>query len=67
MTQKRELQIYRKLLINLHTAAWTGNNEKVREYLEAIGKYSYARTNGWQNEKFEKKLREKTLLKLEDL
>lgn len=67
MTQKRELQIYRNLLISLHTAVWTGNHEKVRDILEKIGNYSYARTNGWQDEKLEKKLKESTLLELEKL
>ena len=67
MTQKKELQIYRNLLITLHTAVWTGNHKKVGDILEAIGKYSYARTNGIQDEKQEKKLREQTLLKLEQL
>lgn len=67
MTQKRELKIYRNLLISLHTAVWTGNNERVRFILDKIGEYSYARTNGWQDEKFEKKIEESTLLELEKL
>lgn len=67
MTQKRELKIYRNLLISLHTAVCTGNNEKVKLILDKIGKYSYARTNGWQDEKLEKKLEESTLLELEKL
>jgi len=67
MTQKKELNIYRNLLISLHTAVWTGNHNKVGDILEKIGKYSYARTNGIQDEKQEKKLREQTLLKLEQL
>ncbi len=64
MTQKKELQIYRNLLITLHTANCTGNKEKIAEIMEAIGNYSYVRTNSWQDEKLEKKMREKTLLKL---
>ena len=67
MTQKQELKIYRELLITLHTAVWTGNNTKVRLILEKIGKYSYARTNGIQDEKQEKRLHEQTLLDLEKL
>ena len=45
MTQKEELTIYRSLLIRLHTARWTGNTKRFNEILEAIGAYSYARTN----------------------
>lgn len=45
MNEKKELEIYRSLLINLHTYAWTGNNKKFQEIMEAIGRYSYARTN----------------------
>jgi len=67
MTQKRELQIYRNLLIKLHTANWTGNQKRVIEIMRAIGEYSYARTNSIECEKIEKKLREKTLLKLEQI
>jgi hypothetical protein len=44
-TEKEELKIYRNLLINLHTAAWTCNTKKFQELMERIGRYSYARTN----------------------
>lgn len=68
MTQKQELKIYRNLLISLHTAVWTGNNDRVKFILEKIGAYSYARTNSNEGcEKQEKKLRLRTLLSLEDL
>jgi len=41
-TQKEELAIYRRLLINLHTAVWTHHDEIVKDLLDRIGKYSYA-------------------------
>ena len=43
--QEEELKIYRNLLIDLHTAHWTGNTKRFGELLKKIGDYSYARTN----------------------
>jgi len=65
VTEKEELAIYRRLLINLHTARWTGNTEKVQELLNKIGSYSYARTNsnGFPDEEEERMIR--TLLDLD--
>jgi hypothetical protein len=66
ITQKEELQIYRRLLIRLHTARWAGNSILVKDLLNRIGNYSYARTNTNEgNHKQEKKLRIKTLLDLD--
>lgn len=45
MKKEEELKIYKDLLINLHTARWTGNVKKVNKILDLIGEYSYARTN----------------------
>ena len=65
-TQKEELAIYRHLLIRLHTAAWTGNYEVVRDLMDRIGKYSYARTNSNPgNYKQEKREQIQTLLNLD--
>ena len=52
-SEHEELLIYRRLLINIHSANWTGHTDKVKEYLKKIGDYSYARTNGngdWEQE-----------------
>lgn len=64
LTQKEELKLYRSLLIHLHTCRWTGHSDKVIEILDAIGEYSYARTNGWQDDKLERKMELSTLLNL---
>lgn len=66
-TQKEELNIYRDLLISLHTARWTGNSKKVIEILDKIGAYSYARTNSNGHEKEEEKNRIRTLLNLKNV
>ena len=67
-TQKEELAIYRELLIHLHTCNWTGHHEKVGKILEAIGAYSYARTNSNPgNELQEKRDRIRTLLNLQNI
>jgi hypothetical protein len=62
---EEELAIYRRLLINLHTARWTGNRLKVDDLLDKIGAYSYARTNS--NGDFEQEEQDmiKTLLSLD--
>lgn len=66
ITQKQELEIYRRLLIRLHTAVWTGNYEVVRDLLQRIAKYSYARTNTNEgNYKQEDRQRIETLLDLD--
>lgn len=67
ITQKEELEIYRNLLIKLHTARWTGNSESVMRILEAIGQYSYSRTNSNGFEKEEERMQMRTLLKLKDV
>lgn len=67
VTQKEELAIYRELLINLHTARWTGNIDKINEILDAIGRYSYARTNSNGDEKQEERNRTQTLLNLKNV
>ena len=64
MDEKEELQLYRRLLIHLHTCRWTGHIDKVNEILDAIGDYSYARTNSngdWRQEE------EMEILTLQDL
>lgn len=65
ISQKRELEIYRRLLIRLHTARWTGNSEEVKELLDRIGAYSYARTNSNGDYKQEERDRKRTLLNLD--
>ena len=64
LTEKEELEVYRRLLIQLHTCRWTGHSDKVKEILDAIGHYSYARTNSNGDEKQEEKSRIRTLLEL---
>ena len=64
-TKKEELAIYRRLLINLHSALWTGHRDKVNDYLKRIGDYSYARTNGNGHEDEEEQRRIETLLNLD--
>lgn len=66
-TQKEELRIYRDLLIDLHTARWTGNSEKVMEILDKIGAYSYARTNSNGDPRQEKRDQIRTLLNLKNI
>lgn len=61
-----EVNIYRSLLINLHTAAWTGNEEMISFFMDRIGAYSYARTNSNGYEKEEKQQRRRTLLALDN-
>ena len=64
MTEKEELQLYRRLLVHLHTCRWTGHADKVNEILDAIGKYSYARTNSNGDWKQEEEQEISTLLNL---
>jgi hypothetical protein len=64
-TEKEELEIYRRLLINLHTARWTGHTEKVQDLLDRIGRYSYARTNSNGDEEQEERQQIQTLLDLD--
>jgi hypothetical protein len=66
-TQKEELEIYRRLLIRLHTARWTGHHETVLEILDKIGAYSYARTNSNGDWKQEERDRIRTLLNLKNV
>ena len=67
MDEKEELAIYRNLLINLHTARWCGNNDRVIKILDAIGSYSYARTNSNGDDEREEKQQLKTLRNLENI
>lgn len=68
MTPDRELNIYRDLLLKIHTANWTFDNKKLRTIMLAIANYSYARTNTNEgNTKQENELKMKTLLNLEKL
>jgi G:T-mismatch repair DNA endonuclease (very short patch repair protein) len=67
ITEKEELNIYRGLLIQLHTCIWTGHNDKVNEILKAIGEYSYARTNSNGDWKQEEELQIITLMNLKKL
>ena len=67
LTQKEELKLYRRLLIHLHTCRWTGHHDKVVEILDAIGKYSYARTNSNGDWKQEEKVATLTLLALKKI
>ncbi|MFA5153066.1 MAG: hypothetical protein WC554_10935 [Clostridia bacterium] len=64
-TQKEELRIYRQFLIRLHTARWTGHTEIVKDLLDRIGAYSYARTNSGGDEKQENRQKIETLLNLD--
>lgn len=65
MTQKEELRIYKDFLINLGSIINTGNTNKLDAMLLAVGDYSYARTNSNPgNQKWEKELQLRTLLKL---
>jgi len=61
MKQKEELEIYRDLLINLHTARWCMNNARVIKILDAIGAYSYARTNSNGDDQQDSINKERTL------
>ena len=45
------------VLIDLHTANWTGNQARFAFILERIGAYSYARTNGWMDDEAEETIR----------
>jgi hypothetical protein len=64
-TQREELAIYRRLLINLHTAIWTHHDEIVKDLLQRIGTYSYARTNSNGDWKQEERQQIQTLLNLD--
>jgi len=63
-SKQEELQIYSRLLIHLHTCRWTGHADKVNEILDAIGRYSYARTNGNGDWEQEEEMEIQTLLNL---
>ena len=65
VSQKKELNIYRSFLINLHTAIWTGNYDKVNIMIKKLGEYSYARTNSNGDIKQENQEKIRTLLALE--
>jgi len=67
MNEKEELQLYRRLLIHLHTCRWTGHVNKVEKILNAIGDYSYARTNSNGDWKLEEEMEIQTLLNLKKL
>jgi hypothetical protein len=44
-TDKEKVNFFTDMLINLHTYRWTGDGEKVKRVLDAIGGFSYAHTN----------------------
>lgn len=44
-TDKEKVNFFHNMLIDLHTFRWTGDGEKVKRVLDAIGGYSYAHTN----------------------
>ena len=64
-TEKEELAIYRRLLVRLHTAIWTGHDEIVKDLLKRIGDYSYARTNSNGDYEQEEQGEIRTLLNLD--
>ena len=64
ITEQEELEIYRNLLINLHTARWTMNEKQVIKILDAIGIYSYARTNSSGDYDQDERNQERTLKEL---
>lgn len=66
-TEKEELNIYRDLLISLHTCRWTGNNTKVLKIMDAIAAYSYARTNSNGDPEDEERNQRQTLLNLKNV
>lgn len=67
ISEKEELDIYRRLLIHLHTCRWTGHNESVIKILDAIGAYSYARTNSSEDEYHDLMSQYKTLINLKNI
>jgi len=68
LSVEEENKILKKLLINLHTARWTGNYEMVENLLNKIGQFSYARTNSFEESSEETEQREiQTLLNLDTL
>ena len=64
-SEEEELKIYRRFLINLHEAQWTGNVERVKLLHKRLGEYSYARTNSNGDWKQEDEIRIHTLLRLD--
>ncbi len=67
MTLVEEVNIYRNLLVTLHTWRWTGHHDKVVEILDKIGQYSYARTNSFECSEEEDEERLERTLKALDL
>jgi hypothetical protein len=67
MSEQEELNIYRDFLIYLHTARWTGNGDSVMRCLEAVGGYSYCRTNGNEYDEYPKPCEEESLLRLKNI
>jgi len=65
-TLKQEVNIYRNLLVELHTTIWTGHHEATKKILDKIGSYSYSRTNSNGHEKEEEQNMIRTLLALGD-
>jgi hypothetical protein len=45
VTLEEEVEIYRRFLINLHTASWVGRPDLLQELMHRLANYSYARTN----------------------
>ncbi len=67
MDKDNELEIYRNLLITLHTARWTMNQPRVIEILDAISTYSYAHTNSNGDEEQDLLKQERALIKLGEI
>lgn len=63
---REEVDIYRRFLINLHTARWTGNDLSFAILMEKLSAYSYSRTNSNGHYKEEEQQERRTLLALNE-
>lgn len=63
---REEVDIYRRFLINLHTARWTGNDLSFAILMNKLAEYSYSRTNSNGYYKEEEQNERRTLLALND-
>lgn len=64
MNERKELEIYRNLLIKLATSRWCMNETNIVKILDKISAYSYARTNSNGDEAQDLINQEKTLKEL---
>jgi len=66
MTDGERVEILTGILIDLHTARWTGNQLMFAYHLDKIAAFSYARTNSnaYETDEEEDKKLERTLLAL---